>query len=76
MELHAVHFNTKFGSSMVEALNNSGKAYNTLAVLAVMFDVEEEDNPMLKPIVDGLNFVKHKIFVDNWNKVIIIVATC
>jgi carbonic anhydrase len=53
MELHAVHFNTKFGSSMVEALNNSGKAYNTLAVLAVMFEVQEEDNPMLKPIVDG-----------------------
>ncbi len=56
MELHAVHFNTKFGSNMVEALNNSGKAYNTLAVLAVMFEVQEEDNPMLQPIVEGWRF--------------------
>jgi hypothetical protein len=37
-----------------EALANSGKAYNALAVLAVMFEVDEEDNPLLKPIVDGI----------------------
>jgi len=53
MELHAVHFNTKFGSNLVEALTTSGKAYNTLAVLAVMFTVQEEDNTLLQPIVDG-----------------------
>jgi carbonic anhydrase len=53
MELHAVHFNTKFGSNLMEALQNSGNAHNTLAVLAVMFEVAEEDNPLLKPIVDG-----------------------
>ena len=53
MELHAVHFNTKYGSNLHEALANSGNAYNTLAVLGVMFEVQEEDNPLLKPIVDG-----------------------
>ncbi len=53
MELHAVHFNTKFGSNLVEALTTSGNAYNSLAVLAVMFTVQEEDNTLLQPIVDG-----------------------
>ena len=57
MELHAVHFNTKFGSNLAEALATSGKAYNTLAVLAVMFTVQEEDNPMLQPIVDGITLI-------------------
>ena len=56
MELHAVHFNTKFGSNLTDALRNSNKAFNTLAVLAVMFEVQDEDNPLLKPIVDG-NFI-------------------
>ena len=53
MELHAVHFNTKFGSSLIEALSNAGNAYNALAVLSVMFQVQEEDNPLIQPIVDG-----------------------
>ena len=53
MELHAVHFNTKFGSSLIESLKNAGKAYNALAVLAVMFEVQDEDNPLIQPIVDG-----------------------
>ena len=37
----------------MEALGNAGNAYNALAVLAVMFEIQDEDNPLIQPIVNG-----------------------
>lgn len=52
MELHLVHFNSLYGSSLPEAMNNS-KSYDTIAVLSVLFEIQKEDNPDMKPITDG-----------------------
>lgn len=52
MELHLVHFNSLYGSNLAEAMNNS-KAYDTIAVLSVLFEIQEEDNPDMMPITDG-----------------------
>jgi hypothetical protein len=39
MEMHLVHFNTKYGKSIGEAMATSNNAWDTLAVLGVMFQV-------------------------------------
>ena len=59
MEMHLVHFNTKYGKSIGEAMLNSNNAWDTLAVLGVMFQVDEEDNHNFDHIVEGfpLNFL-------------------
>jgi Eukaryotic-type carbonic anhydrase len=53
MEMHLVHFNTKYGHSIGEAMLNSNNAWDTLAVLGVMFQVDEEDNHHFDNIVEG-----------------------
>ena len=52
MELHLVHFNALAGSNVADAMNNS-KAFNTLAVISILFEIQEEDNPAIHPITDG-----------------------
>ena len=46
MELHLVHYNTELGKTFKSALGT--KAYNALAVLGIMFQIQEEDNPKLQ----------------------------
>jgi len=58
MELHLVHFNSLYGSNLGEAMNNS-KAYDTIAVISILFEIQNEDNPSMEPITEGklINFV-------------------
>jgi hypothetical protein len=53
MEMHLVHFNTKYGKTIGQAMANSNNAWDTLAVLGVMFQVDEEDNHNFDHIVEG-----------------------
>ena len=57
MELHLVHFNTKYGKTASEAIA-SGK-YNALAVLSVMFNVKErDDNEELQPLFESISKIR------------------
>ncbi|QQP41960.1 Uncharacterized protein FKW44_016481, partial [Caligus rogercresseyi] len=50
LEMHLVHFNKKYGDDLAGALGRGRGAFDTLAVLGVLFQVSEEDNPDLNPI--------------------------
>lgn len=67
MELHLVHFNTKYGSSMHEALSNSGHAYNTLAVLGIMFIIQVE---LIFPARNGLVGLRHIVMFSKQKKIL------
>ncbi len=55
IEAHLVHFNTKYGATLKEALVSSrGLQPDALAVVGFFLQVAEEDNPALDPIVRGL----------------------
>ena len=49
IELHLVHFKSSYGS-----LGEAVKQRDGLAVLGVMFELAEEDNPVLTPLVDAM----------------------
>ena len=51
MELHLVHFNRDFGKTFKKA--SEKRAYNSLTVLGVMFEIQKEDNPKLQPFIDS-----------------------
>ena len=53
MEMHLVHFNSKYGKTIVEAMANSNNAWDTLAVLGVMFQLDVQDNHNFDQIVEG-----------------------
>ena len=55
--MHMVHFNTKYGSELFDALTNSKGSYDTIAVLSVLFKIKNNDNPNFDPLVKG----KHRI---------------
>jgi hypothetical protein len=40
-----------YGSSLAEAMNAS-TAYDTIAVLSILFEIQKEDNPDLSPITE------------------------
>jgi len=52
MEMHLVHFKTSYGNSIFDAISKSD-AWDTLAVVGVMFEVTEEDNHNFDHIVEG-----------------------
>jgi len=56
MELHLVHFNRDLGKSFVEVVNK--QAYNSLAVLGIMFAIQQEDNPKLDPLIKVMEVLK------------------
>lgn len=58
MEMQLVHFNTKYGDSMTTALEKSRNWYDTLAFVAVWFQLRSEDNPKLEPIIKTLEFIQ------------------
>ena len=42
MELHLVHFNSKYGDNIGDAIANGGGAQDTLAVLGIMFQLHNK----------------------------------
>jgi len=56
MELHLVHYNTALGKTFKSALGT--KAYDALAVLGIMFRIQEEDNPKLQEFTQMLTKVR------------------
>ena len=45
MELHLVHFKTEYGNDIMSAIKNEPKGKNdNLAVLGIMFEIQDEDN--------------------------------
>jgi len=64
MELHMVHFNTEYGSSITEALSNAAKSpkqpNDVLAVLGIFVTLQNEDNPKLEPLVKTIDKITEK----------------
>ena len=58
LELHFVHFNNDYGKDLGAALEKD-EVNDNLAVLGVMFAVQDKDNPNLKDLVKALTLVKH-----------------
>ncbi len=58
VELHLVHFNLAYGDSIEEAVAKSNNAWDTLAVLAVLIDIQDEDNHNFDQIRSGWPFDK------------------
>ena len=52
-ELHFVHYNTKCGRSLTEALTNCPSDPEALAVLGVLIE-EGHENPHFDPILNGV----------------------
>ena len=52
LELHLVHMNKAKGSSLVEAINTND--WNSLAVLAIKYDIGDNDNEDLAPLFNAL----------------------
>ena len=51
-----VHFNTKYGEDFDGAMAVGNGAQDTLAVLAIMFRITEEDNQKLQPLIESKCF--------------------
>ena len=61
MEVHLVHFNTKYGTDLGSAIAGGKGASDTLAVLGAMFQLVNKNNDKIDPIINGE--IKY-IFVD------------
>lgn len=60
MEVHLVHFNTKYGTDLGKAIaegNNRGKR-DSLAVLGTMFEIQEKDNDDFKYLMGAVKKAK------------------
>ena len=62
MELHLVHFKTEYGNDIKSAIGNEPRGKNdNLAVLGIMFEIQDEDN-------EGIFFILAKHFpISNGN---------
>ncbi|CAB4058627.1 CA [Lepeophtheirus salmonis] len=59
IELHLVHFNTKYGETMEEALSVAHKSDN-LAVLGVLFEITRSDMSILDPLINKLRYIQQE----------------
>ena len=60
MEVHLVHFNTKYGTDIGKAIaegTNRGKR-DSLAVLGTMFEIQEKDNDDFKYLMGAVKKAK------------------
>ena len=57
LELHFVHFNNDYGKDIGTALTKE-EVNDNLAVLGVMFTVQDKDNPKLDDLVKTLTLVQ------------------
>jgi hypothetical protein len=48
-----VHFNLAYGDNIREALSKSNNSWDTLAVLAVLIDIQEQENHNFDQIIRG-----------------------
>ena len=55
LEIHIVHFNTKYPNASVAMKKEDG-----LAVLGIFAEISEKDNPVIDPIVKKLNATHYK----------------
>ncbi|ESO96281.1 hypothetical protein LOTGIDRAFT_66515, partial [Lottia gigantea] len=55
LEMHIVHYNTKYGT-----LTNAKSQPDGLAVLGVMFEISETDNPNFEPITSALHNIRRE----------------
>lgn len=54
LEMHLVHYNSKYGTKEHAAINPDG-----LAVVGILFQLSEKDNPKMQGIIKGLNDVRY-----------------
>jgi len=54
MELHLVHYKSTYGKDFNSAMMNSGNAWDTVAVIGIMFILQPFDNPKLNDVVQGI----------------------
>lgn len=59
MEVHLVHYNTRYGVSLGHALDNSNEE-DLLAVLGVFFEIQRHHNDKLWPIINALSHVRNQ----------------
>ncbi len=62
MEMHLVHFKTDYGKDISEAVGKSD-AWDTLAVIGVMFQVVKDDNHNFDHLIEGFNLFKWLITI-------------
>jgi len=55
MELHLVHYKLQYGDGLGSALKNAKRANDNLAVLGVMFELQDEDNKVLEPMMTAMD---------------------
>ena len=68
MELHLVHFNTKYGEDIKEAIGGGKGKQDTLAVLGIMFRISgDEDNQDMEPIIKS---ERNYLFIVFWCKIL------
>lgn len=58
MEIHFVHFKKEYGKDITEALTK--RADDNLAVLGIFFEIQNEDNKVLEPMIEALEQIKAK----------------
>lgn len=58
MELHLVHFKRDYGTTLTQAVTTSKGANDTLAVLGILFEIQEEDNEDLEQLTDALDKIE------------------
>nr|ACO15131.1 Carbonic anhydrase 2 [Caligus clemensi] len=57
LELQLVHYKKEYGGSISEAVQKAGKGDN-LAVLGVLFEIAEDDNASLQPMLNSSKNIK------------------
>jgi carbonic anhydrase len=60
LELHFVHFKEAYGSELGKAVAGGRGANDTLAVLGVLFKIQENDNLDLNAILEAMNGAEAK----------------
>lgn len=55
MELHLVHFKYEYGNNIVSAIKSQPRANDNLAVLGIMFELQDEDNKVLEPMMTAMD---------------------
>lgn len=74
MEVHLVHFNTKYGKTIGEAQKNGKNNYDVLAVLAFFFKIVPDDNLELQPVIAGLTLGRSQQRLLSLQKVLVSLA--
>lgn len=59
MELHLVHFKKEYGSDITASLGKR-QVNDNLAVLGIFFEIQDEDNKALNPMIEALSNVNKK----------------